>query len=54
VRNRHDEPRPQFDVQPDHGSAVIAQATIWRALEVLPPRRLRLSSCMSWTVSPCR
>src|SRR5437773_12012445 len=39
VRNRHDEPRPQFDVQPDHGSAVIARATIWRALEVLPPRR---------------
>jgi RNA polymerase sigma factor (sigma-70 family) len=39
VRNRHDEPRPQFDVQPDHGSAVIARATVWRALEVLPPRR---------------
>jgi RNA polymerase sigma-70 factor (ECF subfamily) len=39
VRNRHDEPRPQFDVQPDHGSAVIARATIWRALGVLPPRR---------------
>jgi RNA polymerase sigma-70 factor (ECF subfamily) len=39
VRNRHDEPRPQFDVQPDHGSEVIARATIWRALEVLPPRR---------------
>jgi len=39
VRNRYQGPRPQFDVQPDHGSEVIARATIWRALEVLPPRR---------------
>lgn len=39
VRNRHDEPGPRCDVQPDHGSAVVARATIWRALEVLPPRR---------------
>ena len=39
VRKRHDEPQPPVDVQPDHGSAVIAQATVSRALDVLPPRR---------------
>jgi RNA polymerase sigma factor (sigma-70 family) len=39
VRIRHDESRSPCDVQPDHGSAVIARTTIWRALDVLPPRR---------------
>jgi RNA polymerase sigma-70 factor (ECF subfamily) len=36
-RKQHDEPRS--DAQPDHGSAVIARATIWRALDMLSPRR---------------
>ena len=39
VQKRHDEPRARRDFQPDHGSAVIARATIWRALDMLPPRR---------------
>lgn len=39
VRKRHDEPSSRCDVQPDHASAVVARATIWRALDVLPPRR---------------
>jgi RNA polymerase sigma-70 factor (ECF subfamily) len=39
VQKRHDEPRPQGHSAPDHGSAVIARTTIWRALDLLPPRR---------------
>jgi RNA polymerase sigma-70 factor (ECF subfamily) len=39
VQKRHDEPRPRLHAEPDHGSAVIARATIWRALDLLPPRR---------------
>lgn len=39
VRKRQNDLRPQFPVEPDHGSAVIARATIWRALDLLPPRR---------------
>jgi RNA polymerase sigma-70 factor (ECF subfamily) len=39
VRKRHDEPRPQGHSAPDHSSAVIARTTIWRALDLLPPRR---------------
>jgi len=39
VQKRHDEPRPQLHAEPDHGPAVIARATIWRALDMLPPRR---------------
>ena len=39
VRKRHDEPPPPFHAEPDHGAAVIARATIWRALDLLPPRR---------------
>jgi RNA polymerase sigma factor (sigma-70 family) len=37
VQKRHDEPRR--DAEPDHGPAVIAKTTIWRALDRLPPRR---------------
>jgi RNA polymerase sigma-70 factor (ECF subfamily) len=37
VQRRHDAPRP--DAEPDHCSAVIARATVWRALDALPPRR---------------
>jgi len=39
VRRRHDALRIQPGLQPDHGSAAIARATIWRALQELPPRR---------------
>jgi RNA polymerase sigma factor (sigma-70 family) len=39
VQKRYDEPSPQFQAAPDHGSAVIARATIRRALDLLPPRR---------------
>ena len=39
VQKRHEERPPQFHAGPDHGSAVIARATIWRALDLLPPRR---------------
>jgi RNA polymerase sigma factor (sigma-70 family) len=38
VQKRHDAPRPP-DVEPDHGPAVIARTTVWRALDRLPPRR---------------
>jgi RNA polymerase sigma-70 factor (ECF subfamily) len=38
VRTRLNEGRPQMTT-PDHGSEVIARTTIWRALELLPPRR---------------
>lgn len=37
VRKRHDFPRPV--AEPDHEPAVIARATIWRALDRLSPRR---------------
>lgn len=37
VQKHHDEPALQSE--PDHGSAVIARATVWRALDRLPPRR---------------
>jgi RNA polymerase sigma-70 factor (ECF subfamily) len=37
VQRRHASPRP--GAQPDHGPAVIARSTVWRALEALPPRR---------------
>ena len=39
VQKRYDEPVPQCEAGPDHASAVIARATIWRALDLLPPRR---------------
>jgi RNA polymerase sigma-70 factor (ECF subfamily) len=39
VQKRHDESSAHADAAPDHGSAVIARATIWRALDLLPPRR---------------
>jgi RNA polymerase sigma factor (sigma-70 family) len=39
VQKRYDEPRPEGHSAPDHGSAVIARTTIWRALDLLPPRR---------------
>jgi len=39
VRKRRNGPQPPSEVQFDHGSAVIARATVWRALDVLPPRR---------------
>jgi len=43
VQKRHDGPTPGLRVQchaeSDHGSAVIARATVWRALDMLPPRR---------------
>ena len=39
VQKRHDDPHPPRESEPDHGSAVIARATIWRALDMLPPRR---------------
>ena len=37
VQKRNNEPGP--DAAPDHGPAVIARATIWRALDMLSPRR---------------
>ncbi len=39
VRKRHDHPRPQAPATPDHGPAVVARTTIWRALDTLSPRR---------------
>jgi len=43
VQKRHNEytsrPSTQFQVESDHGSAVIAKTTVWRALDMLPPRR---------------
>jgi RNA polymerase sigma-70 factor (ECF subfamily) len=39
VQKRYDQPSPQREAGPDHGSAVIARTTIWRALDLLPPRR---------------
>ena len=40
VRRQHDsESGPATDVGMDHGAAVIARATVWRALDSLPPRR---------------
>ena len=39
VRRRHDESRPPAATAPDHGPAVLARTDIWRALDVLPPRR---------------
>ena len=39
VQRRHHAARPSQTTSPDHGSAVIARTTIWRALEVLSPRR---------------
>jgi RNA polymerase sigma-70 factor (ECF subfamily) len=43
VQKRYDErmpgPRAQCYAEADHGSAVIARATVWRALDMLPPRR---------------
>jgi len=39
VQKRHDEAHgPQADAA-DHGRAAVAKATIWRALDALPPRR---------------
>jgi len=37
VQKRHDECRP--DAEHDHGPAVVARTTIWRALDRLSPRR---------------
>ena len=41
VRRQHDRvTRPPTDVgTTDHGAAVIARTTVWRALDTLPPRR---------------
>lgn len=39
MQKRHDSVRPPVESERDHGSAVIARATIWSALEKLPPRR---------------
>jgi RNA polymerase sigma-70 factor, ECF subfamily len=39
VQKRYDEPRPEVQVTPDHGPAVVARTTIWRALDILSPRR---------------
>ena len=43
VQKRHNEhtahPSIQRNGESDHGSAVIAKATVWRALDLLPPRR---------------
>ena len=39
VQKRHDESGFQVRAEPDHGAAVIARTTIWRALDRLPPRR---------------
>jgi RNA polymerase sigma factor (sigma-70 family) len=39
VQKRHDDPRDDIQAERDHGAAVIARATIWRALDMLPPRR---------------
>lgn len=43
VQRRYDEytagPHAQSHAESDHGSAAIARATIWRALDMLPPRR---------------
>jgi RNA polymerase sigma-70 factor (ECF subfamily) len=39
VQKRHDDPRPYERVEPDHEAAVIARDVVWRALDVLPPRR---------------
>jgi RNA polymerase sigma-70 factor (ECF subfamily) len=39
TRRRLAEPRTEAPVERDHGPAVIARATIWRALDQLPPRR---------------
>jgi len=39
VRRQHAELRSEAHAEPDHGAAVIARTTIWRALDVLPPRR---------------
>src|SRR5262245_7154090 len=37
VQKRHDPARPS--AEPDHGPAVIARTTVWRALDRLSPRR---------------
>jgi RNA polymerase sigma factor (sigma-70 family) len=37
VQKRHDAPGPS--AEPDHGPAVIARTTVWRALDRLSPRR---------------
>lgn len=40
VQRRHDAiAAPQLRAEPDHGPAVIARTTVWRALDRLPPRR---------------
>jgi RNA polymerase sigma factor (sigma-70 family) len=39
VQKRHDKSSLHGQVEPDHGAAVIARATIWRALDLLSPRR---------------
>ena len=39
VQKRHGESSAQRHAEPDHGPAVIAKATVWRALDALPPRR---------------
>ena len=39
VRKRYDQPRPGVPAERDHGPAVIARTTVWRALDALPPRR---------------
>ena len=40
VRRRYDrEVRPEREAATDHADSVIARATVWRALDGLPPRR---------------
>jgi RNA polymerase sigma-70 factor, ECF subfamily len=39
VQKRHDDSTSQPETQGDHAAAVIARATVWRALDMLPPRR---------------
>ena len=39
VRKQHDDPTSPPEAQVDHAAAVIARATVWRALDMLPPRR---------------
>src|ERR671918_2653313 len=38
VQKRYDHPRAELSAERDHGPAVIARTTVWRALDALPPR----------------
>jgi RNA polymerase sigma-70 factor, ECF subfamily len=39
VRKRHDDPHPRADDVASSEAAVVAHATVWRALDALAPRR---------------